>query len=361
MRFLLYPIALIYGTIIRLRNFLYNRKFLKSVSFKTPVILVGNLTTGGTGKTPCVEYLINLLRTDYNIAVLSRGYKRKTKGFIIGNVTCSTSNEIGDEAMQILSKFQDVTVAVCENRKVGIKNLIHLKNPPDVIIMDDGFQHRRVKPGLSILLTDYIKPYSNDYLLPTGNLREHCHNSKRADIIIVTRSPNVHSPISEKIIIKQLKPQKQQPVFFSYLGFGKLMPFGSVAEKNRAVKQPNTIILFTGIANTAILEQHLQDRCSNLIVLKFPDHHWYADKDIARILKTYDDQFTKNKIIVTTEKDYYRLKHKKCFDDLRKKPVFYIPVSMKIHPHTKGIDFNQAIRDYVEKNRKHFELDSTTN
>lgn len=348
---------MIYGVVIAFRNFLYNKKFLKSASFSTPVILVGNLSTGGTGKTPCVEYLINLLRTDYKIAVLSRGYKRKTKGFIIGNAISSTSSEIGDEAMQILSKFQDITVAVCENRKAGINNLLSLRNPPDVIIMDDGFQHRRVNPGLSILLTKYNKPYTNDYLLPAGNLREHRHNSKRADMIIVTKSPIVHSPISEKIIIKQLKPQKKQPVFFSYFEFGKLITFGSETTKHCKSAKPNTIVLFSGIANTAILEQHLNNMCSNLVMIQFPDHHWFTEKDIAKIIKAYDDQFTRSKIIVTTEKDYNRLKHKKCFDDLRKKPVFYIPVSMKIHPHAKGIDFNQAIRDYVEKNTKHFGLD----
>lgn len=352
LKVLLYPFALIYGSVIRIRNLLYNRKILKTASFKSPVILVGNLSTGGTGKTPCVEYLIRMLNPLYKVAVLSRGYKRKTNGFIIGNHKTSSSREIGDEPLQMLSKFPQVIVAVDKKRKRGIQNLFNLDSPPDCVILDDGYQHRRVKPGLQILLTEYNNIFSNDHLLPVGNLREHSANSSRANIIVITKSPHVHSPISEKILISQLKPSKNQLVFFSYINFGEFLPVNHNLPKISKCKKPNTILLFTGIANPSSLEQYLQDQCSNLITISFPDHHVFSGKDIAKIIKRYNDLFTKNKIIVTTEKDFYRLKHEKPFNALNELPVYYIPICMEFHPHPKSFDFDQAILNYVRKNTK---------
>jgi tetraacyldisaccharide 4'-kinase len=355
MRILLYPFSLLYGLIISVRNFLYNKHIIKSAHFKTPVILVGNLSTGGTGKTPLIEYILNLLRDDYRMAVISRGYKRKTSGFIIGNENHSWK-DIGDEPLQLASKFPDVIVSVDSRRKRGVKKLLQCSHPPDTILMDDGFQHRKVKPGLSILLTDYSHPYSDDYLLPAGNLREQCRNRKRADIIVVTKSPPVKSPISDKILIKKLNPFKNQLVFFSYLKFGQLTPFPQISATKMVCAQVNTILLFTGIANPSSLQQHLQDKCSNLIMMNFPDHHPFSSNDINKILAVFNDQFTKNKILVTTEKDFYRLKDQIFFGDLIKYPVFYIPVSVGFHTNYRGLEFDQVIRDYVRKNREHSQV-----
>ncbi|MFO7721761.1 MAG: tetraacyldisaccharide 4'-kinase, partial [Bacteroidales bacterium] len=326
------------------------KHILRSTSFSKPVILVGNLTTGGTGKTPCVEYIVRLLRQEQHLAVISRGYKRKTKGFIIGNENHSWK-EIGDEPLQIATKFPDVTVAVDGKRKRGIKKLLHSSHPPDCIIMDDGFQHRKVKAGLSILLTDYSHPYSDDYLLPAGNLREHISNRRRADIIVVTKSPAVKSPISDKILLKKLKPLQHQLVFFSYLKFGPFTPLLHNSEIKKACKTPNTIVLFTGIANPSSLQQHLQDQCSKLITLAFPDHHPFTAKDISKVLSTFNDQFTRNKILVTTEKDYHRMKDYVFFGDLAKYPVFYIPVYVGFHTNYRGLEFDQVIREYVSRNK----------
>jgi len=350
MRILLYPFALLYGLAIFVRNFLFDKRIIKTITFRTPVILVGNLTTGGTGKTPCVEHIIQILRQGHHLAVISRGYKRKTKGFIIGNENHSWK-DIGDEPLQIATKFPDVTVAVDGKRKRGINKLLHSSHPPDCIIMDDGFQHRKVKAGLSILLTDYSHPYSDDLLLPVGNLREHISNRRRADIIIVTKSPSVRSPISDKILIKKLKPLNNQLVFFSYLKFGPLTPLHHNSGTKKACQQSNTIVLFSGIANPSSLQQHLQDRCSNLITLTFPDHHPFSTKDIAKVLSVFNDQFTKNKILVTTEKDYHRMKDQDFFGDLIKYPVFYIPVFVGFHTNYRGLEFDQVIREYVNTDK----------
>jgi tetraacyldisaccharide 4'-kinase len=356
-RKLLFPLSLIYGFIIWFRNFLFNRKFLKVTRFNIPVILAGNLSAGGTGKTPCVEYLIRFLKEQHRIAVLSRGYLRKTKGFQIAT-PASTAREVGDEPLQIALKFPEVTVAVDRNRRNGIRTLMGYQPPPDCIIMDDGFQHRSVEPGLSILLTEYNNLYMDDLLLPAGTLREHQSNAARADIIVITKSPRVHSPITEKILIKRLKPRKNQLLFFSYIRFSPLQPlFPGQNSTNQPV--PNTIVLFTGIANPAPLQQHLQDLCSNLISVTFPDHHHYGLKDIAKITKVFNDQFTKNKILVTTEKDLSRLKHEETFDILRNFPVFCVPIAMAFHPHIRGYNFDQAILDYVRKHQNNHCLDSS--
>ncbi len=324
-----------------------------------PIILIGNLTVGGTGKTPFVEYLSMLLKDQYRVAVLSRGYKRKSKGFVIGGQT-STWKDIGDEPLQMTIKFPDVVIAVDRSRTHGIQELSKLPDPPECIILDDGFQHRRVNPGLSILLTEFSHPYSDDLLLPTGRLREHRHNSKRADVIVITKSPPVKSPLVDKILIKKLKPLNRQLVFFSYIDYGDLIPISATARNRPPCNDPNTIIMVTGIANPIPLQQHLQTRCNNLISIVFPDHHIYMIKDVQKILRVFNDQFTRNKVIVTTEKDMYRFRNDTIFDPLLTEPLFYIPISVKLHSSYKGWDFNKVIKHYVKENNKDFILDTTT-
>ncbi len=360
LRFLLFPFALLYGLAVRCRNWLYDSGVFRSVSFKHPVIVVGNLSTGGTGKTPFVEYLVSLLGNEHRLAVLSRGYRRRTRGFYVASHN-TNARLVGDEPQQLASKFSDVTVAVDHNRVRGIRKLLSLNPPPDCILLDDGFQHRSLTPGLSILLTEYTSLYNQGFLLPVGKLREHAKNSKRADIIVVTKSPAVHSPISEKLIRNSLKPGEKQLLYFSYITYGNLVPLHPDATPQFSKNHINTVVLFTGIANPSPLKAYLSDMCSEVAEIRFPDHYRYRTNDIHKILKAYDDLFTKNKIIVTTEKDAARIRKEKTFDLLKGYPVYYIPIAFAFHPHIKGHDFDKVIKDYVRNDKKVYKLDSKEN
>jgi len=357
LRYLLYPFALLYGLVIRIRNFLYDKRVLRSVSFDLPVIVAGNLTTGGTGKTPFVEYLIRLLSAETRVAVLSRGYRRNTKGFRYVS-TSSASEEVGDEPLQIALKFPQSTIAVDRKRVRGIRNLVGTATPPECIILDDGFQHRSLQPGLAVLLTEYTDLFCHDHLLPVGNLREHAFNSKRADIIVVTKAPAVHSPISEKLIRKVLKPDQRQWLFFSYIRYGTPLPADTQNTPPRDGKHFNTIVLFTGIANPAPLQVHVAQMCSEVVPLTFSDHHNYSGKDIRRILRVYDDLFTRNKILITTEKDIARMHKKETCRLFEGYPLYYIPVTFGFHPHIKGFTFDQIILQYVRENKKGYRPDT---
>ena len=349
-RIILFPFAWIYGLIIHIRHRLFNLKILKSESFPIPVIGVGNISLGGTGKTPFVEYIIRLLIKDYKIATLSRGYGRKTKNFIIGD-QFSKYQDVGDEPMQYIKKFgKKITVSVIERRRAGIKTLIENDNKLDLVLLDDAFQHRYVKPGLSILLTEYHNIYSGDYLLPVGRLRDVKKAAKRADIIVVTKTDRVLSPIVRADIEAKLKPEKYQKLLFSYLCYGKLVVLPGW-DKYEIPSTLGTVILFTGIAYAYPLKDHLYKQCSDLQIIDFPDHHVYSRKDFQRIRKLYDDSFTQKKIVVTTEKDAMRLINSPYFSELTSVPVFYLPVEVKLHNGDEEI-FNEQILNYVEKNRR---------
>lgn len=346
---LLIPFACVYGFVIRIRHWLFNAKIIKSESFSIPVIGVGNLSLGGTGKTPVVEYLIRMLSDENKIAVLSRGYGRNTKGFLTAN-QYSGHKDIGDEPMQYHHKFKNIKVAVCENRRKGIKNLMQDKESLDVILLDDSFQHRFVKPGLSILLTDFHKLYMDDYLIPAGTLRDVVSAAKRADIIIVTKTYKVLSPITRRRIRSILKPHDKQSLYFSYLEYGDLIPFPGF-DKIKLPKQINTIILFCGIANSYPLQEYLRDMCIDLIIIDFPDHHTYRRKDLQLISQKFNDVFSQNKIIITTEKDAMRLIKSEYIRELDRLPLFYIPIEIKLH----GLDdsnFSTQIKKYVRENKR---------
>ena len=350
LRFALYPFALLYGLVIYIRHMMFDKGILQSKTYNIPIIGIGNISVGGTGKTPMVEYLINFLPGALKIAALSRGYGRKTKGFLIAD-QYSNVEDIGDEPLQYYRKFsKKITVAVDENRREGIENLLQNDSQLDVILMDDSFQHRYVKPGLNIVLTDFYNLYPNDHLLPVGRLRDIKSAVKRADIIIVTKTDIVISPILSRGIIQMMKPLPHQKVYFSYLKYSNYKPAPGL-DLPIVTKKPSVIVLFTGIANPWPLQDYLISRCNELVSIEFMDHHQFKKSDVDNIIKTFDEHFTRNKIIVTTEKDMMRLIKSPYFSRFQDKPFYYIPIEMKIHKTDEEV-FNQQILDYVRNNKR---------
>lgn len=347
MRKLLLPISLIYYFVLFIRHKFFDWDIIKSRSYKFPIIGVGNLALGGTGKTPHTEYLIHLLSKEFKIAVLSRGYGRKTKGFILANKNMSHT-EIGDEPLQYLHKFNDIEVAVDKNRCEGVEKLMQSDNPPQVILLDDAFQHRKIKPGYNILVTDYHKLYKKDLLFPAGNLRDIKRAAERADAIIISKSPSTLSPYQIKYIENIIKPLPHQKIFYSYIKFQDFSPL-SKKSRDYDVNKSKTILLFCGIANLYHLEDYLKRKYNTVSIIRFSDHHNFTEKDIDHIIEKYNSLIGKNKIIITTEKDAMRLINSSYlykFDDI---PLFTIPIKMKFHSKNK-IDFNHEILNYVRKN-----------
>jgi len=345
--FFLFPLAVIYGFIVFLRNKLFDFGILKSKLFNKAVISVGNLSMGGTGKTPHIEYLIRLLQNDYKIATLSRGYGRKTKGFMWVDQNAD-SKTAGDEPLLFRKKFPDIEVVLDEKRKNGISKIFKEKPDTEIILLDDAFQHRYVKPGLSILLTDFYKPFSHDFIFPSGTLRESKNGMKRADIIVVTKSPKILSPITRKSMIEDLKIKKNQKVYFSHIDYGKLVAMNDFSENQNRDKY-SSILMVAGIANPYPLEEKLRTMAENVESLIFKDHYQYENKDAIKIKERFDSIFSKNKIIVTTEKDAMRIKDTelmKFFVDL---PIFYLPIEVRFHNNDKKM-FDKQIIDYVRKN-----------
>ncbi len=291
LRKIAFPISLMYGLVVFVRNYLYDIGLFKSIAFDTPTICIGNLSVGGTGKTPMVEFLISHLKKEYKVAVLSRGYKRKSQGFVLASID-SKVEELGDEPYQIHAKFPDVIVAVDGDRRNGI-SILEKKVKPDLILLDDAFQHRKVKPSCSILLTSYNNLYSEDWYLPTGNLRDSKREAKRADFIIVTKCPSGLSENERQSILNKLKPKSYQKVTFSYLVYDKA-PLDALLNKR--------FTLVTGIADPTSLVSFLKAKELNFEHLRFSDHHFFTEEEI-RILNGKEQ-------VLTTEKDYVRLQGK---------------------------------------------------
>ena len=304
-RFLLFPISWLYDLITSLRNFLFDLNILKSVSFDIPVVCVGNVSVGGTGKTPQVEYLVELLKDNYTVAILSRGYRRKTKGFVLVDDK-KTVEDVGDEPFQYYSKYPQISVAVCENRVEGIRELIH-KVKPDVILLDDAFQHRWVRPSFSILLTKWNDLFLDDFLLPTGNLRESRRAAKRADAIVVTKCPdNMSNKQMDDVLGRLLRYER--PVFFSGIGYDTEIK-GSKKMKMRELKDYQ-VLLITGIANPGPLLSYMEIMEISITHLKYPDHHFFKQGDVDKIVDRFKNLKGEKNLILTTEKDYVRLKNK---------------------------------------------------
>ncbi|MDP5093406.1 MAG: tetraacyldisaccharide 4'-kinase [Polaribacter sp.] len=302
LRFLLFPFAIMYDLVTTFRNFLFEIDFFKQKRFPIPVIVVGNLSVGGTGKTPQIEYLIRLLKNKYLIAVLSRGYKRKTKGFI--KVTNSHSaNEVGDEPLQFFKKFPEVFVAVDEKRVSGIEQILMHSNT-DLVLLDDAYQHRKVKGSFYLLLTKFDDLFVDDFLLPTGNLRESRRGAERANAIIVTKCPENFNENHQKSIENKLE-KYQKPIFFTAISYSKIVKgFSEILVDDLSNFE---VLLVTGIANPSSLIRFLNDQKITFHHLEYPDHHQFSTKDIEQINLQFDAIQNSKKIILTTEKDYVRL------------------------------------------------------
>lgn len=344
-QFLLYPLSLLFGFIMLVRNLLYDTRILKQARFQKAVISVGNLSMGGTGKTPHVEYLIRLLQDRYQVATLSRGYGRESKGYILASKR-SAGKYIGDEPLQYVKKFDSIRVAVDEKREHGIRLLLEKHPETEVILLDDAFQHRSVRPGLSILLTDYHRLYHEDHLFPSGTLREFAFGAGRADIIVVTKTPKIFSPITRRRIIDDLGIRPYQRIYFSYIRYLDPVPLHE-AHLASLPQKFSYILLFTGIADDFSLREHLERLCTDLTVMRFRDHYPYTLKDLETIKKRYDDLPSQKKIIVTTEKDVMRLKNPELGNFLKNLPLFYLPIEVEFHGTDKQT-FNNEILTYVE-------------
>lgn len=360
-RWLLLPFTVMYSIAVWFRNKMFDLNILPSKEFNIPLIVVGNITVGGTGKTPHIEYIIKLLHKNQKLAVLSRGYKRQKKGFIVATDE-SKSREIGDEPRQIKRKFPEIAMAVDANRVKGVEKLMKGSAgfDPDVILLDDAYQHRYVRPGLSILLVDYNQPLEKDFVLPYGRLRESMYEKKRANIVIVTKTPKALKPIDRRIIGKEMKLFPYQSLYFTYLKYGELTRIFEKDEEltfETASEKPYQILMITGIANPVPLKEHLQEYFSNIQHINFSDHHKYGPKDLKRITKAFDKINTENKIIVTTEKDAVRIADSNVFREASL-PIYYVPVEVEFLDQDKE-DFQKRIFSYISNNRKPSSLNRT--
>lgn len=330
LRLLLFPFSIIYALIIWLRNRLFDFKILKSKTFDIPTIVVGNLAIGGTGKSPMTEFIIKSLKDNFNVATLSRGYGRKTKGFRFVE-TNSTANDVGDEPLQFKNKFPDITVSVCEDRCTGIETI---KKNHDAIILDDAFQHRKLKPTFSFLLFEYYSCLKPMLVLPSGNFRDLPGEAKRADMIIVTKTPKEATAIEkEKIKQRLFKLSRDKPVFFSEISYGNIIPIqGNITMLNNNT----TVILVTGIVNPKPLVQYLNLLVQDIIHLQYADHHNFDLDDIHHIKESFDRVPNFNKIILTTEKDAQRLNTDEFLAHLQNTVISYIPIEIQFSEDDKS-------------------------
>jgi len=342
----LFPFSLIYGGAVWLRNKLYDKNLLKSAEFNFPVICIGNLAVGGTGKTPMVEYILRILKEEYAIATLSRGYKRKTTGFAIADDS-TTALEIGDEPMQFHLKFPDVTVAVGEERLVAIPQLLHDRPGTEVIILDDAFQHRSVRAGLNILLTEYRNLYTRDLMLPAGDLRDVRISSRRADIIIVTKCDPGIAEEKRKAIVEEMDPLPGQKVFFTTIEYG--VPYHLFTSEKISIKEEMHALLVCGIANPHPLKEYLNSKLHTYDMIRYPDHHIFNSDNLAEIKKQFGKINAPKKILLTTEKDGVRLK--KFDSELAELPVYVIPIEHRFLFH-EAEAFRELLVNFIAEFEK---------
>ncbi|MFH7018081.1 tetraacyldisaccharide 4'-kinase [Flavobacterium sp. FlaQc-47] len=334
LRKILFPFAILYGFITSVRNFLFDKGILKSTSFDIPVIAVGNLSVGGTGKTPQIEYLIRLLSDRYKVATLSRGYKRKSEGFVLASST-SNAEILGDEPFQFYQKFPNILVAVDANRTNGIIQLLSQDEKPQVVLLDDAYQHRKVKAGFYILLSSYGDLYADDFMLPTGNLRESRSGANRANIIVITKCPKNLSDDEQTEIRLKLKLTCSQQIYFTFIDYDDFI-YGENEKIAVSEIQSESKLLLAGIAKPTPFFDYLKNECDEC--LTFPDHHNFSDSDLESIQNKAG-----NKKIITTEKDYVRLKDAKLVSQL-----YYLPIKSTFINHHQN--FDATILEYVKNN-----------
>lgn len=325
--YLLIPFSWLYGAIISLRKFLYRSGIYTRSSFDFPIICVGNISAGGTGKTPHIEWLIQQLSPDWQVAVLSRGYKRKTIGYLLATPE-STALQLGDEPYQIKQKFPAVPVAVSENRVLGIPALLGDEPSTQLVLMDDGFQHLSIKAGFNIILCDYNRPYYNDHLLPAGLLREHPSGANRADVIIVTKCPPDLSSEEQQYIISKLKPTAKQQVFFSCVRYEPLVAITYAAQTAGIPKTEQPAIALAGIAKAGPFIAHVHSGHQQVIPLVFADHQTYTDDRIQQLAATVAAY--PQSVVITTEKDAVKLKHPDILPHIQHIPIWYQPIGIDI-------------------------------
>jgi len=354
----LYPLSWLYGIGVYIRNQMYDLGIFKTIEFDVPVISIGNITVGGTGKTPQVEYLVNLLHEKYEVATLSRGYKRKTKGFRIVE-TSSKAIEVGDEPLQIKNRFPNITVSVCENRVMGVEKLLDSKNDkfPDVVLLDDAFQHRRITAGINILLIDYNRQIKEDTLLPAGRLREGVSQMRRANIIVFTKCPNEVTPIMRRILQKDVRLKPYQSLFFTALSHGEIEPVFSAPKPDKSfyTEKSYSLLVLTGIASPNLIYTHLKQFSKKVEMISFSDHYYFSDADIQSVMQKFEALKSDKKMIVTTEKDSMRLKDLTNLPDDFKMNLYYLPVKVKFLDEGEH-EFNKKILNYVGENKSNREL-----
>jgi len=347
------PLSWIYGIGVAIRNKLFDAGLLKQKSFSIPVISVGNITVGGSGKTPHVEFIINMLKDHYKVAVLSRGYKRKSCGYVLAH-TETKMPQIGDEPFQMKQKFPDVYVAVDKKRVRGIKHLMKDDRTKDVevVVLDDAYQHRYVKPDVNILLVDYHRIIINDRLLPAGRLREPKVAKERADIVIITKCPDTLKPIDFRVLKKTLDLRPYQELYFTSIAYQPLIAaFGNDSRKITDIRQEDNILLVTGIASPKQIENDLASHCSHIRTMEFADHHQFTHSDVEKIEKAFMSM-PEPRMIVTTEKDFTRLSHLKHLSETLKQNMYILPIKIEFK-HDKETEFSNTIFNHIIKKAYH--------
>ncbi len=345
------PLSLVYGLGVGMRNRMYELGIKKSRSFAIPVISVGNITVGGAGKTPHTEYLVRLLKERLKVAVLSRGYKRKTKGYVLADDD-STVEDIGDEPRQMKTKFPDIYVAVDANRCEGIDRLTEdeATKDVDVILLDDAYQHRHVKPGINILLVDYHRLIIYDRLLPAGRLREPEKGKERADMVIITKCPRDLKPMEFRVLTKVMNLRPYQDLFFTTIDYDTLVPILDTQQGKAAVGKDDNVLLLTGIASPKQMEQDISPMCKSLTALTFADHHRFRQRDIEKINEAFLN-IPEPRIVVTTEKDAARLQAVDGLSDSVRQSIYALPVKIKFMLGQEET-FKNKILSYVQKNSR---------
>jgi tetraacyldisaccharide 4'-kinase len=358
----LLPLSWLYGFVVFLRNKFFDWGLLREKFYNNVhVISVGNLTVGGTGKTPHIEYLIEMLRPYFRVAMLSRGYKRTTKGFVLASPN-STYEDIGDEPLQIKHKFPDILVAVDEDRRHGIDKLLEIKDRPDIILLDDAYQHRYVKPSFSILLSSYERPIYEDRLLPAGRLREPLGNIERANIVIVTKTPKHLKPIDIRIIAHEFNVYPYQTLLFTTIDYGNLISVFSKQDLFSKKELPlvnlmhRKVLLITGVASPDAILEELEKYTDSIELQAYPDHHSFTPEDIQSIETAYKELNDETAVIVVTEKDAVRLIRRKGLSDVLKNSMYYLPIKVAFNSKEDKALFDKKINRHVRKDPRDLEL-----